>query len=221
MPRPVSRLTLVLSAWLLLASAAPALAYIGPGAGFALMTSAFVLVTTLFVVLATILAWPFRAVWRMATLPPRPEASIKRLIVVGLDGQDPTLTDQFMKDGLLPNFSALAAEGSYRRLATTYPSLSPVAWSSFSTGANPARHNIFDFLNRDRRTYLPMLSSTYIGKVTRFLRLGKYRIPLRKPELRLLRRSKPFWTILGEHRIWSTVLRVPITFPPDRSMAPS
>ena len=31
-----------------------------------------------------------------------------------------------------------------------------------------------------------------------------------------LRKSKPFWTILGEHRIWSTVLRVPITFPPDR-----
>ena len=216
LPGPVSRLTLTLAAWLLLAPAAPALAYIGPGAGFALMTSAFVLVTTLFVVLATILAWPFRAVWRLATLPHRPKASIKRLIVVGLDGQDPTLTDQFMQQGLLPNFSALAAEGSYRRLTTTYPSLSPVAWSSFSTGTNPARHNIFDFLNRDRRTYLPLLSSTYIGKVDRFLRLGKYRIPLRKPELRLLRRSKPFWTILGEHRIWSTVLRVPITFPPDR-----
>ena len=121
-----------------------------------------------------------------------------------------------MKEGLLPNFSALAAEGSYRRLTTTFPSLSPVAWSSFSTGAHPARHNIFDFLDRDRRTYLPMLSSTHIGKVERFLRIGRWRIPLQRPELRLLRRSKPFWTILGEHRIWSTVLRVPITFPPDR-----
>jgi hypothetical protein len=49
----------------------------------------------------------------------------------------------------------------------------------------------------------------------RFLKIGRYRIPLQRPELRLLRRSKPFWTILGEHRIWSTVLRVPITFPPD------
>jgi predicted AlkP superfamily phosphohydrolase/phosphomutase len=91
-----------------------------------------------------------------------------------------------------------------------------VAWSSFSTGAHPARHNIFDFLDRDRRTYLPLLSSTHIGKVDRFLKIGKWRIPLQRPELRLLRRSKPFWTILGEHRIWSTVLRVPITFPPDR-----
>ena len=118
---------------------------------------------------------------------------------------------------MLPNFSALAAAGSYRRLKTTYPSLSPVAWSSFSTGTHPARHNIFDFLDRDRRTYLPMLSSTRIGKVRRgSCSIGRFRIPLRKPELRLLRKSKPFWTILGEHRIWSTVLRVPITFPPDR-----
>lgn len=196
-------------------TATPAHAYIGPGAGFALVSSAFVLVTTLLVVGFTLLAWPFRAAWRALTTPRPPKAAISRLIVVGLDGQDPKLTDQFMREGLLPNFKALAVEGSYRRLKTTFPSLSPVAWSSFSTGANPARHNIYDFLDRDRRTYLPMLSSTRIGKVERFLKLGRYRIPLQKPALSLLRRSKPFWTILGEHRIWSTVLRVPITFPPD------
>ena len=57
--------------------------------------------------------------------------------------------------------------GCYSRLRTTYPALSPVAWSSFATGTNPARHNIFDFLNRDRRTYLPLLSSTHIGGVGR------------------------------------------------------
>ncbi len=61
-----------------------------------------------------------------------------------------------------------------------------------------------------------MLSSTRIGRVERFLRLGRYRIPLHRPELRLLRKSKPFWTVLGEYGIWSTILRVPITFPPDR-----
>ncbi|MDP2318396.1 MAG: alkaline phosphatase family protein [Acidobacteriota bacterium] len=208
--------TLTLALLVLLGSATPALAYIGPGAGFALMSSAFVLVTTILVVLVTLLAWPFRALWRALTSPAPPKASITRLIVVGLDGQDPKLTDQFMREGILPNFSALAATGSYRRLKTTFPSVSPVAWSSFSTGSHPARHNIFDFLDRDRRTYLPMLSSARIGKVDRFLKIGRYRIPLRKPELRLLRKSKPFWTILGEYRIWSTVLRVPITFPPDR-----
>src|SRR6185295_1443485 len=63
---------------------------------------------------------------------------------------------------------------------------------------------------------LPVLSSARVGKVERFFRIGKYLIPRGRPELRLLRKSKPFWTILGEHRIWSTILRVPITFPPDR-----
>src|SRR4029079_1691214 len=164
------------------------------------------LVTTLFVVMLTLVAWPFRVVWRAITRKGAPKASIARPIIVGLDGQDPALTDTFMREGILPNFSALAANGSYRRLKTTYPAVSPVAWSSFSTGANPARHNIFDFLDRDRRTYLPMLSSTRIGKVERVLKLGRSRIPLHKPELRLLRRSKPFWTILGEHRVWSTIL---------------
>jgi len=213
--RPLPSRTAALALWLLLVTAAPAWAYIGPGAGFALMSSAFVLVTTIIVALGTLLVWPFRAAWRWATGVRRPKARIRRLVIVGLDGQDPALTDRYMREGLLPHFSALAAAGSYRRLATTYPALSPVAWSSFSTGTHPARHNIFDFLDRDRRTYLPKLSSAVIGPVSRVLKLGRFRLPLGRPDLRLLRRSKPFWTILGEHRIWSTILRVPITFPPD------
>ena len=205
-----------LLAMCLLSAPAPASAYIGPGAGFALLTSGFLLLTTLLAIPFVLAAWPFRLLWRAMTQPRRRPARIKRLIVVGFDGQDPQLTDQFMREGILPNFSALADRGSYRRLKTTFPALSPVAWSSFSTGVHPGRHNIFDFLDRDRRTYLPLLSSARVGKVNKVLRLGRYRIPLARPELRRLRKSKPFWTILGEHRIWSTILRVPITFPPDR-----
>ncbi len=199
----------------MLAAAAPAEAYIGPGAGFALLSSFLVVFTTVLIAILSLLLWPFRALLRVLRGKTTPRARINRLIVVGLDGQDPKLTDRFMREGRLPNFERLAAMGCYRRLKTTFPSLSPVAWSSFSTGTHPARHNIFDFLDRDRQTYLPMLSSTRVGKVERFLKIGRYRLPLQKPELRLLRRSKPFWTILGEHRIWSTILRVPITFPPD------
>jgi len=191
-------------------------AYIGPGAGFAVLSSFLVVFTTIVIAIASILLWPFRTLWRILRKQKPPRSSITRLIVVGLDGQDPTLTDRFMQAGDLPNFARLAEMGCYRRLKTTYPSISPVAWSSFSTGVHPARHNIFDFLDRDRRTYLPVLSSTYIGKVERFFKVGRYLIPRHRPEIRLLRKSKPFWTILGEYRIWSTVLRVPITFPPDK-----
>ena len=189
----------------------------GPGAGFALLSSFFVLFTTIAgVVLLSILAWPARALWRLATGQVAPPASIRRLVIVGFDGQDPALTDRFLAEGRLPHFKRLAVGGSYRRLRTTFPSVSPVAWSSFSTGCQPARHNIFDFIEPDRRTYLPVLSSARVGAVDRSLKIGRFRIPLGKPDLRLLRRSKPFWTILGEHQIWSTILRVPVTFPPDR-----
>src|SRR5262245_14664795 len=207
---------LALAALALVAAPTRADAYIGPGAGFAVLSSFLVVFTTILIAIASILAWPFRALWRIARGQRPPRAAIRRLIVVGLDGQDPKLTDRFMKGGVLPNFSALAKSGAYRRLRTTYPSISPVAWSSFSTGVHPARHNIFDFLDRDRRTYLPTLSSAYIGKVERFFKVGRYLIPRHKPELRLLRKSKPFWTILGEHRIWRTVMRDPFTLSPDK-----
>jgi len=206
----------LLAAIFAVALAWPAEAYIGPGAGVALVGSFAVIVFTLFLSFLVILALPFRILWRAIRYRRKEKPWVRRVLVVGLDGQEPKLTDRFMKEGKLPNFEKLAAQGGYYRLATTYPSISPVAWSSFSTGCHPAKHNIYDFLSRDQRTYLPLLSSTKIGSVDRFLKLGKWRIPLRKPELRLLRRSKPFWTILGEKHIWSTVLRVPITFPPDR-----
>jgi predicted AlkP superfamily phosphohydrolase/phosphomutase len=193
----------------------PLLAYIGPGAGVALLSSFLVILTTMVLVVLSLLLLPFRLLWRAVRRKKRLKPWVKRLVIVGLDGQDPHLTERFMKEGKLPNFSKLAAMGCYRRLQTTFPSLSPTAWSSFATGTNPAKHNIFDFLGRDTRTYLPVLSSAHIGDVDRFLKIGRYRIPLRKPELRLLRKSKPSWTILGEHEVWSTVLRVPITFPPE------
>jgi predicted AlkP superfamily phosphohydrolase/phosphomutase len=197
-------------------AASPAAAYIGPGAGVALLSSFLVLLTTMVVVVFSLLLMPFRLLWRAIRRKKRLKPWVKRVIIIGLDGQDPQLTERFMKEGKLPNFSKLAEMGCYRRLRTTFPSLSPTAWSSFATGTDPAKHNIFDFLGRDTRTYLPVLSSAHIGDVKRFLKIGKYRIPLHKPELRLLRKSKPSWTILGEHEIWSTVLRVPITFPPEK-----
>jgi predicted AlkP superfamily phosphohydrolase/phosphomutase len=201
---------------LLSGTPAPAAAYVGPGAGIAFVSSFLVLLTTGVLAFFSLLLWPFRTAWRFIRRTRRPKAKIKRLIVVGLDGQDPNLTDRFLEEGKLPHFKRLAEQGCYHQLQTTFPSVSPVAWSSFATGTHPARHNIFDFLDRDRRTYLPILSSTRIGRVERTLKFGRYRIPLKQPELRLLRKSRPFWSILGEYNIWSTVLRVPITFPPDK-----
>jgi predicted AlkP superfamily phosphohydrolase/phosphomutase len=199
-----------------IAAAAPALGYVGPGAGFALVSGFLVVFTTIVLAFLSLLVWPFRMLWRLLRRRGRAPAQIRRFIVVGLDGQDPRITDRLMAAGKLPNFKRLAEMGCYSRLRTVFPSLSPVAWSSFSTGTNPGMHNIFDFVERDKKSYLPKQASTEIGKLERTLKIGRWRIPLAQPTIRLLRKSKPFWTILGENDIWSTVLRVPITFPPDR-----
>ena len=119
-----------------------------------------------------------------------------------------------MADGKLPNFESLSDAGHFAPLATTTPPISPVAWSSFMTGVNPGKHNIFDFLNRDLRTYQPELSSS---KISARRKKGWLAGPLGpKTQVRLLRKGKPFWQILGEHGVFSTVLRVPITYPPEK-----
>ena len=192
-------------------------AYIGPGAGFALAGSFLAVIGALFSAFIALLTWPIRWMWRwFRSRKAFAKAKTKRVVILGLDGLDPDLIDEFLEQGILENFSKLKEEGSYRRLGTTWPPLSPVAWSSFSTGTNPGRHNIFDFINRNPQTYLPSISSVRIGKPRRELKLGKYKFPLTSPKIDALRKSKPFWKVLGEAGIFSSVLRVPITFPPDR-----
>jgi predicted AlkP superfamily phosphohydrolase/phosphomutase len=192
-------------------------AYVGPGAGFAFITSFFFLIVTFFVALFSFLVWPVRFILaRIRRRKSRTRAKAKRAVIVGLDGLDPDLAKKFMTEGKMPNFTDLAEKGSFQRLRTSCPPLSPVAWSSFMTGCKPARHNIYDFLSRDPRNYLPTLSSAHIGPAKRTLKIGKYSVPLGKPVIKLLRKSKPFWQVLGKNGIFSTVIRVPITFPPEK-----
>lgn len=196
---------------------APALAYIGPGAGFAIGTTLVTLFLAVFSALAALLLWPFRWAIRFARhRRAHARARVKRVIVLGLDGLEPTLVERFMAAGKLPNFARLRDHGSYRRLRTTAPAMTPVAWATFLTGCNPGKHNIFDFLTRDRRTYMPVLSSVQINPPTRTLKIGKYRFPIGKPDIRLLRKATPFWHYLGAHGIFSNIIRMPITFPPEK-----
>lgn len=191
-------------------------AYVGPGAGFAFLESLLTVVISFLAGVASILLWPVRLLFRRLRSGRRSSrARVKKLIFLGLDGFDPTLTEKLLEQGRLPNLARLRERGSYRRLRTTFPALSPVAWSTFATGVNPGKHNIFDFLNRDLRSYVPELSSAKVWPPGRVLRIGKMRIPLSRPSCEFRRKSQPFWNILGEHAVDCTILRVPITFPPE------
>jgi predicted AlkP superfamily phosphohydrolase/phosphomutase len=195
----------------------PELAYIGPGAGFAFLGSFLTLLGGVLLGLASLLMWPFRMALRAVRgQQGYKHATIRKLIFLGLDGLDPGLAERYMSEGKLPNLSKLREQGDFQRLRTTFPALSPVAWSTFATGVNPARHSMFDFLNRSLSSYMPELSSSRVSNPDRVLKLGKYRIPLARPIVEMRRKSKTFWHILGERQIASTVLRVPITFPPEK-----
>ena len=184
------------------------LAYIGPGAGFAFLGSFFILLIALLLVLVSIFSWPLRFAWRCIRRKNRGPAQARRVIVLGLDGLDPRHTRRLMEAGRLPHLRSLADAGCFSPLESTCPPISPVAWSSFMTGSNPGKHNIFDFLNRNLKTCLPELSSSRIVSSADGKR-GRSRYEM-------LRKSKPFWNVLGEHGVFSTILRVPITFPPEK-----
>lgn len=211
------RTSIALAIVALLLCNSSALAYVGPGAGFAVGTTLFAFFVAFFSGLVAIFSWPVRYAFRaIRGRKAMARARVKRFVILGLDGMEPTLAEKFMAEGKMPNLSRLAQQGSYMKLGTTAPPLSPVAWSSFLTGCNPGKHNIFDFLTRDRRTYMPLLSSVNIRGPRRIWKIGEYRVPVGKPDVRLLRKGVPFWNVLGDHGIFSNVLRVPITFPPEK-----
>lgn len=194
----------------------PVFAYIGPGAGFAFLGSFLSLAASFVLTAASLLLWPFRAGRALIRrkLSQRRE-KVRRIVFLGFDGMDPGLTERYMAEGKLPNFSRLKEQGSFHRLRTTFPALSPVAWSTFATGVSPAKHNIFDFLNRSLKTYVPELASSKVRPAERILRIGRLRVPLSRASVEMRRKSESFWKILGDHSVTSTILRVPITFPPE------
>ncbi len=135
----------------------------------------------------------------------------QRLVILGFDGMDPDLVKKWMDEGKLPNLQRVAREGSMLPLATTHSPESPTAWASFATGVNPGKHNIYDFLVRDTATYLPDLGMIR-REPAKFL--FEY-IPVQKPKLHSLRGGTSFWVTAGRGGVRSSVLTVPVTFPPE------
>ena len=124
-----------------------------------------------------------------------------RALLIGIDGLDPRLLGLLKADGSAGNFARLTGG----ELSTLSPVQSPVVWTSLATGTNPAKHGVFDFIHRDPATYRLFLSVTQsarggIGASTRYVRP---------------RRNAAFWNALTDADIPVTVVRWPVTFPPE------
>jgi predicted AlkP superfamily phosphohydrolase/phosphomutase len=139
----------------------------------------------------------------------------RKVIVLGFDGLDHALTEQMINTGRLPALARLASGGGFAPLGTTVPPQSPVAWSTFITGLDPGGHGIFDFVHRDPKTMLPYLSTTKAEGSTRTIGFGKWQLPLSSGSVELLRRGQPFWELLEQRGVPTTIIRMPANFPPS------
>jgi predicted AlkP superfamily phosphohydrolase/phosphomutase len=114
----------------------------------------------------------------------------KKVVVVGLDGVPHSFIQKMLQGGDLPNFRSLLSEGSMAKMRSTVPCVSSVAWSSYMTGKNPGKHNIYGFVDRDPTSldiYIP--TSKNMG-------------------------CKTLWESLGLQEKRVLVVNVPLTYPP-------
>ncbi len=140
--------------------------------------------------------------------------SDQRLIILGIDGMDPQLLHRFMREGKMPNFAKLEAQGDFRQLTTSIPPQSPVAWSNLITGMNAGGHGIFDFIHRDPKTLGLYFSASRVEGPKHAIHLGSWAIPLGGGSAEQLRKGVAFWQLLDQHGVPNTVFRIPSNFPP-------
>ncbi|MFC1488216.1 alkaline phosphatase family protein [Thermodesulfobacteriota bacterium] len=156
---------------------------------------------------------------------PNPNNSTKKVIVIGIDGMDPRLSEEMMNVGKLPNFDKLRKLGGYKPLGTSIPPQSPVAWANFINGSGPGSHGIYDFIHRNPKEPSSLFFSaaeTLPGEG--YWEIGEHKLQLNfwpfnhKQSTTLLRRKGiPFWDYLDEAGVRSVFYDLPANYPPSPS----
>ncbi len=77
------------------------------------------------------------------------ETPIRKLLLVGWDGAEPTIVAKMLKDGRLPRLASQVKRGFFSSISSTIPPSSLPAWTSAMTGVNPGRHGLVDFVRLD------------------------------------------------------------------------
>jgi hypothetical protein len=109
-----------------------------------------------------------------------------RVLLVGIDGVEWSVARPLIQEGRLPHLRALMERGSFGRLATMTPTLSPILWTTIATGRKPEEHGILGFTDADLRQYTSAQ-----------------------------RRGRAVWNIADEHELPSEVFGWWITWPAE------
>jgi len=78
------------------------------------------------------------------TSTPRP--STHPVVLIGVDGLEWKVVLELLAERRLPTLAALMSSGSYGKLRTFKPTLSPIIWTSIATGTTGKRHGIRGFI---------------------------------------------------------------------------
>lgn len=112
------------------------------------------------------------------------------VLVIGLDGVPYTFLKSQIEAGNLPTLARLASEGELRSALSIQPPVSCAAWASFATARNPAKHDIFGFIDRRPGTY-----EVYIPNADDI-------------------KTQTIWEWLSRHGRRVASINVPVSYPP-------
>lgn len=76
-----------------------------------------------------------------------------KVLILGLDGATPELVERWVAEDKLPYLKQIMQNGTYGKLRSVYPPISPAAWTTFATGYNPGKHGTYDFRDYDTTRY--------------------------------------------------------------------
>ena len=114
---------------------------------------------------------------------------MSKVMVIGLDGATWDLLKPWAAEGALPTVKKLMENGVWGTLESTIPPVTGPAWTSFSTGKNPGKHGVFDFVKIENNS-LRLCQSKDV-------------------------RSETIWDILSKRGLKSVVIGLPLSFPPS------
>ena len=109
-----------------------------------------------------------------------------RTVIIGLDGVPFGMLKDFAETSVMPNTAELISQGIFKKMYSSIPEVSSVAWSSMITGKNPGQHGIFGFMD--------LLPNSYRMKFPNYNDL----------------KAPPFWQ---EWPGKSVIINVPSTYP--------
>ena len=89
------------------------------------------------------------------------------IIIIGLDGAEWDVVLWLLEQGRLPTIRDLMIHGSYGRLNTYRPSLSPILWTTIGTGKTPQLHGIEGFVRVKQDESEPSIPYTNSDRKTK------------------------------------------------------